>query len=181
MKNKYLILMLAIFVVGFLFFYTTANMINNNLDRIQRIDRRIRVTQEQLNSAKVLNEELSEVAIVIKNSLTEQRELSIQEANDFVRELAGLADDYHIAVHAIFPRVSLAQGRTIEQQFSLDIQATYVQLGKFLASLERFDYLLRINTLEARPTDGHREESGERATIYRVTIDLSIFKIVREA
>jgi Tfp pilus assembly protein PilO len=181
MKNKYLLLMLAIFIVGFLFFYTSAQMINDNLDRIRRIDRRIRISQEQLNSAKVLNDELSEVSRVIENSLTEQRELSTSEANNFVRELADLADQYQIAVHSLFPRVSFAQGRTLEQQFSMELEATYVQLGQFLASIERYDYLLKVNTLEVRPTDRTRLTGDRRSTLYRVTVDLSIFKIVKEA
>lgn len=181
MKNKYLILILSIIIVAVAFFYTSANMINNNLNRIERVDRRIRVTQEQLNSAKVLNDELKEVSRVIENSLTEKRELSVDEANTFVRELAELADDYQIAVHGLFPKVSFASGRTLEQQFAIELECTYVQLGQYLASIERYDYLVKVNTLDVRPqTDKFKMIDGVRETLYRVVLDLSIFKIVKE-
>ena len=183
MRNKYLLLILIMILVAVVFFITAGSMINNNIDRIERIDRQIRRTQEQLNSAKVLNDELKEVSIVIENSLTESRELSISEANEFARELAELANNYSIQVHSLFPKVSFAQGRTLEQQFAMEIECTYVQMGQFLASLERYDYILKVNTLEVRPqTDKFLESAeGNREVLYRVILDLSIFKIVKEA
>ena len=183
MRNKYILLMLLMILTAVLFFVTGTTMIAKNLDRIERIDREIRRTQEQLNSAKVLTDELQEVARVIENTLTNNRELSNSEANEFARELAELANNYMIAVHSLYPKVSFAQGRTLEQQFAMDLECTYVQMGQFLASLERYDYILKINTLEVRPqSEKFREtETGEREVLYRVVLDLSIFKIVKEA
>jgi Tfp pilus assembly protein PilO len=183
MRNKYLILLLCIVGAVVVFFIISASLINNNLSRISRIDTRIRRTQEQLNSAKVLNDVLKEVSKVIENSLTANRELSIEEANNFVRELTELANNYHIAIHSVFPKVAFAQGRILEQQFSMELETTYVQLGQFLASVERYEYLLKVNSLDVRPqTDKYREDAnGNRETLYRVALDMSIFKIVKEA
>lgn len=182
MKQKYLILLLVMVIVAFAFFYTSAMMLSEKNTQIDRVDRRIRTTQEQLNSAKVLNDELQEVSVVINNTLTDRRELSSEEANYFIRELAELADEYRIAVHALFPKVSFLAGNTLEQQFAVELECTYIQLGQFLASIERYDYLVKVNTLDVR-SQGNREKiiDGERHTLYRVVLDLSIFKIVKES
>jgi hypothetical protein len=138
--------------------------------------------QEQLNSAKVLNQDLREVASVIDNSLTDARELSIAEANEFIRELASFADLYNISVLGLTPRAFFAQNRILERQFSIELECTYVQLGQYLTAIESYDYLIRVNTLEVRPqADKFAEIDGNRQTLYRVVLDLSIFKIVREA
>ena len=182
MKQKYLVLLLAVLLTGVLFFTTSSAMINRNLRKINNVDNRIRRAQEQLNSAKVLNDELKEVSIVIENSLTTNRELSNEEANHFVRELADLTDRYKITVLALFPKVSYAQGRVLEQQFNLEIESTYVQLGQLLASIESYDYILKVNTLDVRPlTDRFIERNEIRETLYKVALDLSIFKIVKES
>jgi hypothetical protein len=183
MKNKYLFLMFCFVVITVLFFAHSSYLINTKLTSIQRTDRDIRRLQEELNSARVLSKDLEGVSVVIENSLTSNRELSIEEANNFAAELYDLANNYQISVNILSPRVSLAQRGTLEQQFSMDLECTYVQLGQFLASLERYDYILRVNTLDVRPlTDKYKEDAnGNRETLYKITMDLAIFKIVREA
>ncbi|MCL1827550.1 MAG: hypothetical protein FWG20_05845, partial [Candidatus Cloacimonetes bacterium] len=88
MRANYLVLTLLMALVTLLFFTTSASMINKNLTRIDRKDREIRREQDKLNSAKVLNDELKEVSLVIRNSLTQNRELSTDEASEFLRELS---------------------------------------------------------------------------------------------
>ena len=67
-KQKYLILLCAMVLIALCFFYFTSNMISEKQDKIKRYDRRIKVEQEKLNSAKVLNEQLQHVSLVIKNT-----------------------------------------------------------------------------------------------------------------
>ncbi len=181
MKKNYLILFLIMIVLGVGFFYSAELMIADKSKQINQQDRLIRRYQEQVNSAKVVNDELKEVSTVIKNSLTDKRELSVDEANNFIRELAELADRYRIAVHVLFPKVSFLAGNLLEQQFAIELDCTYIQLGQFLASIDRYDYLIKVNTLDVR-SQGGREKivEDERQTLYRVILDLSIFKIVKE-
>jgi len=182
MKVKYSILTCVAILIAILFFIITGSQLNKYKLLLRRVDQSIRTAQEQLNSAKVLNEDLKEVSSVIENSLTDQRELSNAEANDFVRELADFAYDNQIAVHALTPRAFFADNRILEQQFAVELECTYIQLGQFLANIERYDYIIKVNTLDVRPQSERFLEVGtERRTLYRVIIDLSIFKIVREA
>jgi len=182
MRLKYILLIIVALLVAILFFVISSSILRGTISEINRVDRRIRSAQEQLNSAKVLNEDLKEVSSVIENSLTEARELSIDEANDFIRELADFAYEHQIAVHALTPRAFFAQNRILEQQFAVELECTYVQLGQYLANIERYDYIIKVNTLDVRPqSDRFLERNGVRTTLYRVVIDLSILKIVREA
>jgi hypothetical protein len=169
-------------LVSFGFFYSAELMLAKKASQIDQQDRLIKRYQEQVNSAKVVNDELKEVSTVIKNSLTDKRELSVDEANNFIRELAELADTYKIAVHALFPKVSFLAGNLLEQQFALELDCTYIQLGQFLASIDRYDYLIKVNTLDVR-SQGSKERIVEdnRQTLYKVILDLSIFKIVKES
>jgi len=182
MKIKYSILICAAILVAIIFFIITGSQLTKYSNQIRRVDQNIRAAQEQLNSAKVLNEDLKEVSTVIENSLTDSRELSNAEANDFVREIADFAYNNQIAVHALTPRAFFADNRILEQQFAIELECTYVQLGQFLANIERYDYIIKVNTIDVKPqTERFLEVDGNRITLYRVVIDLSILKIVREA
>jgi hypothetical protein len=59
-----------------------------------------------------------------------------------------------------------------------------VQLGKFLTDLEALDNIIKIKTLDVDPyaSRGKSETVDEKAeTRYKVTMELSTFKIVKEA
>lgn len=182
MKQKYLIFLAIIVVVSFAILSTTGMMINKQIKKITKIDKKIKINQEKLNSAKVLNQELSQVSKVIANTLTENKELSVDEANLFIKQLADLCDRYRISVISMFPRISYANNKILEQQFTIEVECTYVQLGQFLTSLEAFDYILKVNTLDVKPISGNKDiQKLNGETLYRVTLELSIFKIVKES
>jgi len=181
MKNKYMILLLIIIVVGAGFFYIGNEVISKKVRKINAYDKKIKEEQEKLNSAKVLNEQLSEVSKVILASITDKREYSPEEINAFVKRLADLADKYEITVNAVVPKVVSGLNRHyVEQQYTLEINCTFVQLGKFLTELEGFDNIMEINTLTVNPIP--TENSSELTdTRYRVSILLTTVKIVKEA
>lgn len=182
MKQKYLILLLIVAVVSFLLLFTSNSMINANIKKIDKIDKKIKTNQEKLNSAKVLNQELSQVSKIITNTLTDEKELSNDEANLFVKELASICDRYRISVIGLFPKVSYTNDSVLEQQFTIELECTYVQLGQFLTSLEAYDYILKVNTLDVRPITGSKDmKKLSNETLYRVSVEISIFKIVKEA
>ncbi len=186
MKEKYLLLLGLVAVVAVTFFYTSSNMINAQLDDIAGIDRVIRREQERLNSARVMDEELRQVSSVIDNTLIdeERRSFTAEEINSFVRTLAELADRHKIAVYSSAPRAVHAPGNLIEHQFSLDIMCTYVQLGRFLTEIEAMDHIIKVNTIDTNPVRGEGvgyQENDEIQTQYRVILELSAFKIIKEA
>src|SRR5690554_7603181 len=99
MKDRYLILIGAIAVVTFFFFFSANSLINNRITEIRRVDRNIRRAQERLNSAKVMDGQLSQVSRVIDNTLVNERVFTAEEINYFVRYLAEIADRYRSEEH----------------------------------------------------------------------------------
>lgn len=190
MKQKYLIFTLGMILIAVLFFLISGTMIGKKIGRISQLDRNIKIAQEKLNSAKVMDEQLSQFAIIIDNSLTTEKSFSYEEVNAFVKNLADLADLNKIAVLAIYPKEVQSRAHMVEQQYILELNTTYVQLGQFLGHLEALDNIVKINTLDVMPltqTDtgqsGTRTASGTgpRIARYKVALELSVFKVHREA
>lgn len=183
MREKYLILIAGIAVIAFLFIYSANAFVSSKQHEINRYDRAIRRAQERLNSAKVMDEQLSQVSRVIENTLVTERVFAPEEINDFVRTLAEIADRYKIAVYSLIPRTAHSPANQIEHQFVMDIMCTYVQMGQFLTMIESMDYIIKVNTLDVKPVRGTEtgfKENDELVTQYRVILDLSVFKIVKE-
>jgi len=181
MKNKYLALLFLIILVSMSFIYFGKKMIKDGRKSISKIEKVIKKEQEKLNSAKVLNKELQQVSKVIRNSMTKEFSFSAVEVNDFVTQLGDLADRFKIKIEGISPRPSSKEGKIVEQSYSLQIICDYVQLGKFLAELERFEYIMNLNTIDVKPVNARREKfETEGSTRYKVAIELSTFKIIRE-
>jgi len=183
MKQKYTILMLLSILIATVFFMWGGNLITGRMKRIKKIDKKIKGQQEKLNSAKVLNDQLQQVSKVIKNSITTEDHFSSEEVNGFVEQLAHIADEYKIAVTSVFPKSLFSSKYSLDQQFNLELQATYVQLGQFLSRLESLDYILTVKTLDIRPTSSSDEVTMEESNdkMYRVILELVSTKIKKEA
>lgn len=185
MRRKYLYLLLLISITAVAFFYFSNDTISAKTRKIGAYDRRIKQEQEKLNSAKVLNEQLQLVSKVIMNSMTSEKKFSSDEVNSFIKILADLADKYQIAVYSLFPKVISSLSRYyLEQLYTMELNCTFIQMGQFLGDLESFDHIIKVKTLDVRPVDTDFKETitGEApATRYKVTIELSVYKIVKEA
>ncbi len=184
MRNRYLTLLCAMILIGFLFFYFSSTTVTEKISKIKKLDKRIKAQQEKLNSAKVLNEQLQEVAKVIQNSITDENQYTPDESNSYVKKLADLADKYQIAVHSMTPKsISSVNRNYAEQLYTMELNCTFVQLGQFLSDLEAFDHILNVKTLDVRPlnNDADTVYEDELVTHYKVTLELSTLKIVKEA
>ncbi len=181
MKQKYLALFFVMILTSILFFYFSSNTIAAKIELSEKYDDEIKSKQEKLNSAKVLNEQLSEVSKVITNSMTDTNIYDTEEVNIFVKEIATLADKYKIAIHTISPKVVTSDSKhLVQQQYSFMLNCTYVQLGKFLTELESFDQIIKISSLDVSPISSSKEKELTE-TRYKVAIQLSTFKIIKEA
>ncbi len=189
MKQKYLIFSLGMILIAVIFFSITGSMINKKVSRINRLDDKIKSALENLNSAKVLEQQLSQFSLIIDNSLTKEKTFSPAEVNAFIKNLADLADQNRIAVLNILPKEVQSGMNLVEQQYILELNSTYVDLGQFLANLEALDYIVKINTLDVVPetettkSPGQKaaEAAGPRIARYKVQLELSVFKVQREA
>lgn len=184
MKQRYLLLLCLMILSMLSFYYFSGQGINNKIRNIKKYDNTIKKEQDKLNSAKVLNEQLQEVSKVILSSMSETKQFTPEETNEFIKKLATLADEYKIAVNSIFPKVIDTPSKNlIEQQYTMILNCTFIQMGQFLSKLESFDNIIKIKTLDVSPIKIDRKGSNEidPVTRYQVTIELSTFKIVKEA
>ncbi len=185
MKQRYLLLLLIIIALSVGFLYSSSEMMKAKHKNIRKIDKKIKKKQEILNSAKVLNEQLSQVSKVIKNSITDEREFSSAESNAFVKKLADVADHFKMAVINIVPKVSYSAKRFVEQEYTLEVTGTYVQLGRYLSSLESLDRIIKITDIDVRPMKKARDEivdpNKKAEPRYRIAIQLLTVKIVKES
>lgn len=184
MRQHYLILLAIMILVSLLFFRFSSLIISNKLDSIDRYDERIKVEQEKLNSAKVLNEQLRQVSRVIMGSITTLKRYDADEIGTFTKQLYDMADQYKFAIHGFSHKdVSSLSGSFLEHLYTIELNCTYVQLGKFLTDMEAMDYIIRIKTLDVVPyaARGKNETMDAGAeTRYKVSIELSTFKIIKE-
>jgi Tfp pilus assembly protein PilO len=77
----------------------------------------------------------------------------------------------------------------VEQQYILELNTTYIQLGQFLSNLEALDNIVKINTLDVMPmTDaesgkkqiGNQKVTAPKVARYKVALELSVFKVQKE-
>ena len=116
--------------------------------------------------------------------MTDQGEFSSEEVNTFIKKLTDMADKYKIAVHSISPKVvSTTSNYLVEQQYTLILNCTFVEMGQFLSEMESFDNIIKIKTLDITPLKKDKKgDNGdtEIATRYKVTLELSTLKIIKE-
>jgi len=183
-KEKYLLVFIGLVLLSFLFFFTSARIIKAETAKIDKIEKKIKAKQEQLNSAEVLNEELSGVRDVVLNSITrseDEKSFSSDERNQFARVLQNMADSLHIAVTTLNHDEKFSPGKTIEHQYTIGVTCTYLQLGQYVTALEKTDRIMRITTLDVNPVrDDTKNAVAAAETRYRVVLEMSVYKVKRE-
>lgn len=188
MKQKYLILSLLMILIAVLFFLISGSLIGKKINEIEQLDSKIKSAQEKLNSTRVMDQQLSQFSRIIDNSLTKSKTFQFEEVNAFVKNLADLADQNKIAVLALYPKEIQSGLNLVEQQYLMELNTTYIQLGQFLANLEALDNIVKIKTLDVMPVgdiDSGKKKSdtntGPKIARYKVALELSVYKVKRES
>ncbi|MCK9332982.1 MAG: hypothetical protein M0Q19_07385, partial [Candidatus Cloacimonetes bacterium] len=65
MRERYLILILLMLGLTVAFVMLTSESLRKNMDQIHRMDEQIKTSQEKLNSARIMDQELSQFAMII--------------------------------------------------------------------------------------------------------------------
>ena len=91
MKEKYLLFIVGMILVTILFFWVANTNLKKNITEIERYDKRIKTSLEKLNSAMLMDAQLSQFKEILDNTLTTNERFSIDELNDFRREIERLS------------------------------------------------------------------------------------------
>lgn len=183
MKERYTIMVLVILLTAVIFFTLSSSMLKSSLDKISDYDNRIKTAQEKLNSARILEEQLSQFALIIDNSLTKEGAFSFDEINEFKRRIGEMAHQRSISITRLSDSNKFSFPGLIETTYSMELEATYVQVGQFISDIEAMDNLIKIHALDISPaqvSNTQRDQSTGGPNRYRVTLELSIFKVKRE-
>jgi len=185
MRQHYLILLAIMIMVSILFFHFSTQIISDKISSIEKYDERIKVEQEKLNSAKVLNEQLRQVSRVILGSITTDKKFDADEIGTFTKQLYDIAEKYKFPiVNYSHKDISSLNGSFLEHLYTMELNCTFVQLGKFLTDMEALDNIIKIKTLDVVQYQARGKSeviSAGADTRYKVTIELSTFKIIKEA
>lgn len=184
LKERYLLLLLVILVGSAVLFYQGGKVISSAKSKIRTLDKKIEVKQQELNSAEVLNDELSGVRDVILNTITREQKVPADEINDFKSQLAAYADSLRIPVNGSDQKEVYSPGSIIEHSFTMQLECTYLQMGRYIAALEKTNRIMRIDTIDVSPLRQEISKVIDPATgqpptetRYKVTIELTLFKV----
>ncbi len=184
MREKYLVFILVMILISVGFFMLAADTAEKKINRIDELDRRIKVSQEKLNSARILDEQLSQFALIIDNSLTKSGKFSFDEVNDFKKTLGALAHNRRIQINKLVDTNKFSLPNLIETTYNIELEASFIQMGQFISDIEALDNIIKIHFLDISPSyvgDKDPNAAAGAPSKYRVTVELSVFKVKKEA
>ncbi|MCB5229610.1 MAG: type 4a pilus biogenesis protein PilO [Candidatus Cloacimonetes bacterium] len=183
MREKYLAFILIMILIAVLMYNLMANSLNGNLKKIQDYDNKIKVAQEKLNSARLMDEQLEQFSEIIDNSLSRSGGFTFEEINLFKKRIGELAHERRITINKLSDANKFSLPGLLETTYNVELEATFVQMGQFLSDLEALDNIIKIHAIDITPA--HAQESGVKTadtsiSRYRIVIELSIFKVKKE-
>ncbi len=184
MKEKYLAFILAMILISILFFWLGANTLKNSEKEVKSYDNKIKQTLEKLNSAMIMDQQLSQFTEIIDNSLTKDGKFSVDELNAFQKKIEEIRDNNQMKLIKISDSNKFAEAGMIETTYNLELEGTFQQMGQFISAIEAQNNIIKIQFLDISPT----QAASKNTTVdpnapnkYRITLELSIFKVKKEA
>ncbi len=184
MREKYYVFILGMILITILFFWLGGNSIKKNSSEVTSYDKKIKTTLEKLNSAMLMDEQLEAFSEIINNSLTTSERFSVDELNEFQKKIEQIRDVNQMKLIKISDSNKFAEAGMIETTYSLELEGTFQQMGRFISALEALNHIIKIQYLDISPTQG----SGRNVQLdpnapnkYKITLEMSIFKVKKEA
>ena len=184
MREKYIVFILLMVLIAVLIFTSSVNNLNSNLKKIKDYDNKIKVAQEKLNSARIMDEQLSQFSLIIDNSLSKSGGFTFDEINAFKKRIGELAHERKITINKLSDSNKFSLPGLIESTYNLELEASFVQMGQFLSDLEAQDNIIKIHAIDITPAQAQESKLKTVDTAvsrYRIMIELSIFKVKKEA
>ena len=182
MREKYIVFILGMVLLTIAFFMLASSVIDGNESKINQLDKKIKTAQEKLNSARIMDEQLSQFSLIIDNSLTRDKSFTFDEINEFKKKIGDMANNNRITINKLSDANKFAIPGLVETTYNMELEGTYVQMGQFIADLEALDNIIKIHYIDITPaqTAGKGKDAGGISR-YRITLELSIDKVAKEA
>jgi Tfp pilus assembly protein PilO len=93
-----------------------------------------------------------------------------------------MANNNRITINKLSDANKFAIPGLVETTYNMELEGTYVQMGQFIADLEALDNIIKIHYIDITPaqTAGKGKDAGGISR-YRITLELSIYKVAKEA
>jgi len=182
MREKYIVFILLMVLIAVLIYTSASSSLNSNLKKVREYDEKIKVAQEKLNSARILDEQLSQFSLIIDNSLSRSGGFTFDEINAFKKHIGELAHERKITINKLSDTNKFSLPGLLETTYNLELEATFVQTGQFLSDLEALDNIIKIHAIDVTPAQAPDAKTVDTSVSrYKVMLELSIFKVKKEA
>jgi Tfp pilus assembly protein PilO len=152
---------------------------------IRQLDRTIQLKDEKLISAQIINQELDLVANLIDKNLALSKSDSLAEdaSLPFMEDITSMIEGLGITVLKLEPGKKSARLDYVRTPYTLKIQSSYEQLGKFINAMEKSDRLITVEQFEI---DNAVRKSGAQVDKFKdlsqkvMTIRVSTLTLIKQ-
>ena len=181
MREKYLVFILGMILISVLFFVLAGNSLKKNLAEVDKYDKQIKTTLEKLNSAMIMDQQLSQFREIIDNRLTNESKFSVDELNDFQLVIDRIREDNRMKMEKISDSNKFSPAGMIETTYNIDLQGTFRQMGQFISELEGLNHIIKFNYLDVSPIPTSEAIGPGGENNYRISMEKTVFKVIKEA
>lgn len=171
-RNLILLIILILFGGGAWSYYHW--VYSDYPQRIRQFDRTIQLRDEKLISAQIIHQQLDLVANLIEKNLALSKSDSLAEdaSLPFLEYITGILNELEIELKKLEPGKRSARLDYVRTPYTLTLNASFKNLGRFINRLEKSERLITVEQFEI---DNAIRKSGARDV---GEIDMSIHTIV---
>jgi len=152
--------------------------------QIRQYDRTIQLRDEKLISAQIIHSQLDLVANLIEKNLAISKTDSIAEdaSLPFLEYITGILNTLEIKLAKLEPGKKSARLDYVRTPYTLSVEASYQQLGKFVNQLEKSERLITVEQFEidnAVRKSGSQVEKGQ-TDAHEMILRISTLTLIKQ-
>lgn len=152
---------------------------------IRQFDRTIQLRDEKLISAQIIHQQLDLVSNLIEKNLALSKSDSLAEdaSLPFLEYITGILDDIEIKLIKLEPGKRSARLDYVRTPYTLTLESTFEDLGKFINRLEKSERLVSVEQFEidnAIRKSGQKKLEGERFDTHDLVIKISTLTLIKQ-
>ncbi len=159
-RNLVLLLLLALFGGGAWVYHKF--VFAEYPSQIKQFDRDISLLDEKLISAQIIHSQMDLTANLIEKNLALSKSDSLAEdaSLPFLEYITGILNNFEIKLMKLEPAKKSARLDYVRTPYTLTLEATFEELGKFINQLEKSERLITVEQFEV---DNAVRKSGSMA------------------
>jgi len=152
--------------------------------QIRQYDRTIQLRDEKLISAQIIHSQLDLVANLIEKNLAISKTDSLAEdaSLPFLEYITGILNTLEIKLAKLEPGKKSARLDYVRTPYTLSVEATFEQLGKFVNQLEKSERLITVEQFEidnAVRKSGAQVEKG-KVDSHEMILRISTLTLIKQ-